>query len=81
MKSKNEIYKHPIFPIMWAGEWDEVDTDSATLYDVEFIENFGCILKGKYKSATYLGGEATIQVEDQQGNLLEQKYKAIPLVE
>ena len=41
--------KEITFPFEWE-DWDEVNTNTRIYYNVNFLENFGVILKGNYSS-------------------------------
>lgn len=69
MNNMNNSIKEYLFPIKWM-DFDDGILGSMLFYEVEFLEDFGSIPKGKYDNIMidYRNGE--IQVYDSEDNVL-----------
>ena len=66
-----------ILPIKWE-DWDAITNDSRLFYNVEFLEDFGIIPKGKYKSTAVFYDDGFIEVYEGEDVIFVQHFKCFP---
>lgn len=71
-----------IFPLKWRG-WDDLGPNMMCLYEVEFLEDFGVILKGeKFDSITISYERGFIETYNIHSNdfIKKQPFKCTPII-